>query len=456
MVKYPYMSETNRKIVTRMAPSPTGLFHVGSVRTALYNYLFARQHGGKFILRIEDTDKERSKKEFEDNIIEAFKWLNLSYDEFYRQSERTDIYKKYIEKMIVDGFAYISKEEPKEEGQRSEVIRFKNPNKKVAFDDIVLGKIEVDTTDLGDFVIARDMESPLYHLTVVIDDHEMEVTHVIRGQDHITNTPRQILIQEAIGAIRPSYAHIPLILSPDKSKLSKRHGALGTTEYREFGYLPQAIINFMALIGWNPGTEQEIFNLEELIKVFNLGKVQKGGGVFNIEKLKWINKEHIKILPYEENVQTIRSYLPESISSLSGFTEEKFLKIIPLILERISTYADVKDMAEGGELAYFFARQDYPKEKIVWKDSEPETIKNHLRWILEILINLSEEEFTQEKVKEVIMSYADIQPARGVVLHPMRFALSGLDRSPDPFTLAFIFGKEETLARLSIAIEKLG
>lgn len=450
------MSEANRKIVTRMAPSPTGLFHVGSVRTALYNYLFARQNGGKFILRIEDTDKERSKKEFEDNIIEAFKWLNLSYDEFYRQSERTDIYKKYIEKMIADGFAYISKEEPKEEGQRSEVIRFKNPNKKVAFDDIVLGTIEVDTTDLGDFVIARDMESPLYHLTVVIDDHEMGVTHVIRGQDHITNTPRQILIQEAIGAIRPSYAHIPLILSPDKSKLSKRHGALGTTEYREFGYLPQAIINFMALIGWNPGTEQEIFNLEELVKVFNLEKVQKGGGVFNIEKLKWINKEHIKLVSHEENIKTIREYLPESISSLAGFTEEKFLKIIPLILERISTYADVKDMADAGELAYFFVRQDYSQEKIIWKDSEPETIKNHLRWISEILTKLPEEDFTQEKIKELVMGYADTQPARGAVLHPMRFALSGLERSPDPFTLAFIFGKEETLARLSVAIEKLG
>ena len=253
----------SKKIVTRMAPSPTGKFHVGSVRTALFNYLFARQNGGKFILRIEDTDKERSKKEFETDIIEAFDWLTLEYDEFYRQSERTEIYKKHIQKLIDDGFAYISKEEATEEKQRSEVIRFKNPNKVVKFNDLILGDIEVDTTDLGDFVIAKDLENPLYHLTVVVDDGIMEVSHVIRGQDHISNTPRQILILEALGFQRPIYAHIPLILAPDKTKLSKRHGALATLEYRDIGYFKEAILNFMAMIGWNPGDDREIFSKQE-------------------------------------------------------------------------------------------------------------------------------------------------------------------------------------------------
>ena len=261
------------KVVTRFAPSPTGQFHLGGVRSALYNYLFAKQNKGTYILRSEDTDKERSKKEYEDNFLELFEWLGLKPDQFFRQSERTEIYKKYLEKMIADGFAYVSKEEVKEAGQRSEVIRFKNPNKKIIFSDIILGEISFDTTDLKDFVIARSLTEPLYHLTVVIDDSEMAITHVIRGQEHIANTPRQILIQEAIGASRPLYAHLPLILGKDRAKLSKRDPeVISALEYRDLGYLPEALINFMALIGWNPGGEQEVFTLVELIKKFDIRK----------------------------------------------------------------------------------------------------------------------------------------------------------------------------------------
>ena len=231
-----------------MPPSPTGLFHVGSVRTALYNYLYAKQNDGKFILRIEDTDKERSKVEFEDNIIESFKWLQMPYQEFYRQSERTEIYKKYLQKLIDQNLAYISKEparttETVQSGGevkklRGEVIRFKNPNKKIKFNDLILGEVEFNTTDLKDFVIAKDLDTPLYNFAVVVDDMEMGVTHVIRGQDHTSNTPRQILLIEALGGERPQYAHIPLILSPDKAKLSKRHGAVSALEYKEMGYVP--------------------------------------------------------------------------------------------------------------------------------------------------------------------------------------------------------------------------
>ena len=276
------------KVAVRMAPSPTGNFHVGGARTALFNFLFAKQNNGKFILRIEDTDKERSKKEFEDDIFESLEWLGLKYDEFYRQSERGEIYRNYVEKMLNNDSVYEAEDK---------VIRFRNPNKKIKFNDLVRGEIEFDTTELKDFVIAKSVDEPLYHLAVVIDDFESGITHVIRGEDHISNTPRQILIQEAIGAPRPLYAHLPLILAQDRSKLSKRkHGeSVSLDYYRNKGYSPEAIINYLALLGWNPGTEQEIFTLPELINVFDLERVHKGGAIFDEKKLAWVNRKHFNL-----------------------------------------------------------------------------------------------------------------------------------------------------------------
>ncbi|KKS48900.1 MAG: Glutamate-tRNA ligase [Candidatus Azambacteria bacterium GW2011_GWF2_42_22] len=278
----------NQKIITRFPPSPTGNFHVGSARTALFNFLFARKNNGKFILRIEDTDKTRSKKEFEDNIFESLEWLGLKYDEFYRQSDRGKIHRTYIEKMLDDGSIYEAEDK---------IIRFKNPNKKVKFNDLVRGEIEFDTTELKDFIIAKSVDEPLYHLAVVIDDFESNITHVIRGEDHISNTPRQILIQETISAPRPIYAHLPLILAPDRSKLSKRkHGeSVSLDYYRNKGYSPEAMINYLALLGWNPGTEQEIFTLPELINVFDFSRVHKGGAIFDEKKLAWMNRKHFNL-----------------------------------------------------------------------------------------------------------------------------------------------------------------
>ena len=278
----------NQKIITRFPPSPTGNFHVGSARTALFNFLFARKNNGKFILRIEDTDKTRSKKEFEDNIFESLEWLGLKYDEFYRQSDRGKIHRTYIEKMLDDGSIYEAEDK---------IIRFKNPNKKVKFNDLVRGEIEFDTTELKDFIIAKSVDEPLYHLAVVIDDFESNITHVIRGEDHISNTPRQILIQETISAPRPIYAHLPLILAPDRSKLSKRkHGeSVSLNYYRDKGYSPEAMINYLALLGWNPGTEQEIFTLPELINVFDFSRVHKGGAIFDEKKLAWVNRKHFNL-----------------------------------------------------------------------------------------------------------------------------------------------------------------
>lgn len=431
-----------------MAPSPTGKFHVGSARTALFSYLFAKHHGGKFILRIEDTDKERSKPEFEQNIIESFEWLGLKYDEFYRQSERTEIYREHIQKLLDNGSAYISKETPTEPGGREEVIRFKNPNKKVKFTDVILGDIEIDSTDLKDFVIAKDLDTPLYHLTVVVDDGVMGVSHVIRAQEHIANTPRQILILEALGWERPVYAHIPLVLAPDKSKLSKRHGATALLDFKDMGYLPEAVQNFLAFLGWNPGTEKELFSLTELIQEFSLEKVQKGGGVFNLEKLDWFNKEYMKKLPEADAVMEIRKHL--------DLPDELIKRALPSIMERISKW---KDLDNEDEFGFYKSLPDYAPESLIWKKlkDNPEAAKitkQNLSEAKSKIFSIPDDEYKVEKLNEQLMSLT-IHAGKGEVLWPLRYALSGKDKSPDPFTLAYIFGKDETLNRINLAISKL-
>ncbi len=450
------MKEGNENIVVRMAPSPTGNLHVGTARTTLYNYLFAKRYGGKFILRIEDTDTERSTKEFEQNILEGLTWLGLSWDEFYRQSERTDIYKEYVGKMIQNGSAYISKEEPKEVGQRDEVIRFKNPNKKVIFDDLVRGQVEFDTTELGDFVIARSVKEPLYHLAVVIDDFEMKVTHIIRGEDHISNTPRQILIQEAIGAPRPIYAHIPLILDADRKKLSKRkHGAaVWIDTYKTEGYLPEALLNFYAFIGWNPGTEQEIFTLDELCSVFDINQVQKGGGIFNREKLDWFNKEHIKLLP----LNVLQTHITEALKNSQrvrdmgwNIDESIIANVTKSILERVSTFGEITKLTDDGELDYLFETPTFDTSILLWKDEKDfTTAARHIEKVIELLQVIPDTDFNDLSVKEAIWEYATLV-GRGNVLWPTRVALSGKEKSPDPFTLAHMLGKNETLRRLESA-----
>ncbi|MBU0723040.1 glutamate--tRNA ligase [Patescibacteria group bacterium] len=445
----------NNTVVTRFAPSPTGSLHVGGARTALFNFLYARGQGGKFILRIEDTDKERSKKEFEQDILTGMKWLGLSYDEIYKQSERTEIYKLYIQKLIDKKHAYISKEEAKKESDKNEVIRFKNPNGVIVFADKIRGEVTFNTTELGDFVIAKDLETPLYHLAVVIDDFEMGITHIIRGEDHISNTPRQILIQEALGAPRPIYAHIPLILAPDRTKLSKRRGAIPMNEYGKMGYLPQSMINFLALIGWNPGNDKEIFSIDELIKIFSLEKIQKGGAIFNAEKLDWMNKQYLATISQDKLFTEIKKYLPQIILSLPQYTDERLKKIIPMFQEKINKFSDVKKMAEEKELHYFFEQPTYDKQKLLWKNNPNfQSTKIHIDKVIKLLSNVNENNFTQNTIKEAIWNYAETA-GKGVVLWPMRFALSGRDKSPNPFFLAEVFGKTETLKRLMIASDFL-
>ena len=441
------MREAKKQVITRFAPSPTGLFHIGSARTALFNYLYAKKNNGKFILRVEDTDKSRSEKQYEDDITSGLKWLGLEWDEFHRQSERTEVYKKHLKKLLDGGMAYLD----------GVAVRFKNPNKKVVFNDLIRGEISMQTDDVGDFVIAKDLDNPLYHFTVVTDDHDMGVTHIIRGEDHISNTPRHILLQEALGFNIPNYAHLPLILGADRTKLSKRHGAVSVNEYKKEGYLPEAIINFIAFIGWNPGDEREIFSKEELIKEFSLERIQKSAGVFNTERLDWYNSRYIRKTESKKLAENLLEYLPEDLpvrqASWKKSATENFsywLKITELEKNRIVKLADIK---EG--IGYFFNEPEYSKEMLLWK-KEPslEKTKKHLEEAVKLLSGLNESEFSFDKIKETIWNYAE-KEGRGNVLWPLRIALTGLEKSPDPFVVAEILGKEKTIKRLKYALGKI-
>ena len=445
---------SSNKVVTRIAPSPTGLLHLGTARTALYNYLFTRKHKGKFIVRIEDTDKERSKGEFEKDILDGLSWLGITHDELFRQSERTEIYTKYLKQLIDSGKAYLSKEEStKEPGTQVEVVRLKNHGETVTFEDEIREEITFDTTELGDMVIARSITEPLYHFAAVVDDHEMDVTHVIRGEDHISNTPRQILIQRALGFPEPIYAHIPLILASDRSKMSKRKQATSITEYRKNGYIKGAIVNYLAFLGWNPGTEKEVYTVEELVKDFSLKQVQKGGAVFDVNKLNWFNREHLRALPSEDILQLFETALPQEVKQLPQYSQDRLDRVKGEIVERIDTLKDLQNMASGGEFNYFFSS---PKTevKLSWKDDPKEATKKYLATAIDKLDVLSQHEFTRETVKDALWDYAE-EVGKGSLLWPIRVALSGKEKSPDPFILASIFGKEETIKRIKDAKERL-
>lgn len=431
-----------------MAPSPTGRFHVGGIRTAFYSYAFARKQGGSFILRIEDTDKERNEKEFEEEIYEVFSWMGMEYDAVYRQSEHLPRHQEVLKQLIEKGSAYEAEEAKDGTGK---VIRFKNPNKEIIFQDEILGEIKIDTTDLGDFVIARNMESPLYHLAVVVDDYDEGVTHVIRAQEHLANTPRQLLLIEALGFTIPTYAHVPFILGPDgKKKLSKRDANVAALDYKKMGYLPEALLNFLVFIGWNPGTDQEIFTKEELINVFSLEQVQKGPAGYNLQKLDWINKEWLQKMSPEE----FSAYIKDTAQVLWSQSESMFKKITPLIRERIHKLADLADMIDAGEFDYFFKTPEYSVENIIWKTSTAGETKKHLEHIQQLILGIDTKQYNKDFVKEQLWPYAEEQ-GKGDVLWPLRYTLSGREKSPDPFTLLEILGKDTVLERIDVAIRGL-
>lgn len=473
-------------VITRFAPSPTGLFHAGSYRTALFSWIYARQNGGKFILRIEDTDRERSKKEYEDNIIESLKWLGLDYDEMFRQSDRTDVYKKYIQQLIDSGKAYVSDEKDVEEGSlgtspdisqsepyrrvsagsRSEhvgggatknnsasnktVIRFKNPNKKVTFNDLIRGEITFDTTELGDFVIAKSLDEPIFHLVNVVDDYDMGITHVIRGEDHISNTPRQILIYEGLGLTPPIFAHIPLLLAKDKSKLSKRHGAIAMTEYRDRGYLHEAIVNYLALLGWHPADDREMLTLPEITKEFSFDRVQKGGAVFDEEKLKWFNRQYISKLNDEQFLTGVTSFIPKDLE------KGRLHRAVTVMRDKVATFGEVKNLFEGsGDLAFLIKENDYDPSLLLWKKNpDKDKAAIHLTYASQALSKIPDADFNIDKIKNTLWDYVE-QNGKGDVLWPLRVSLTGQEKSPDPFVSAYILGKQEAVTRINKACELL-
>ncbi len=446
----------NNPIVTRIPPSPTGHLHIGTARTALFNYLFAKHHGGTMVFRSEDTDKARSTREFETEIIEGLKWLGLSWDNenIVRQSERAPLYRTYLEKMIESGTAYLSEEESKNvPGQMVTLVRLKNPNKVITFNDLVRGDITFDTTELGDIIIARNIDDALYHFTVVVDDFEMGVTHVLRGDDHISNTPRQILIQEAIGAPRPIYAHLPLILATDRSKMSKRHGAVSLKEYQKAGYTKEAILNYLALLGWNPGTDQELFTLDELVATFDFHHIHKAGAVFDIKKFAWFNREYLNKLTEDEFVAYITEEFPEQLEAAAQYSTERLTKVIPIIRERISTRSEFHELTAAGEYDYFFSTPTYETELLKWKNDT--SVQDALPRLKKALETLKTADFgSTEAIKTSLWPLAE-ELGKGEVLWPLRVALSGSAKSPDPFVLAFVLGSTETLARIETACGKI-
>lgn len=440
------------KIVTRFAPSPTGLLHAGNYRTAVFAYLFARKHGGTFILRIEDTDRERSKPEYEANILDALQWLSIDHDIFVRQSECVAKHEEAIIKLLDGGFAYESTEAHPETGIERTLIRFKNPGGTVTFNDAIRGDITTDVTDLGDFVVAKSRTEPLFHIANVVDDGESGVTHIIRGEDHISNTPRQILLVRALGYPEATYAHLPLVLASDRAKLSKRRGALPLTTYRDMGYLPNALLNYLSLLGFHPEGEEEIFTPEELAELFDLSRIQKGGAIFDPVKLLWVNNEHMRRMPEDVFEKEIRSRL-EPLTSLSEWSEERFIRALPTIGERIKVFGDIDTHIEEGELSYLFEPPTVSSAHISWKDTSKEVTQTHLAEMLTRLQTLAP--FPSEsEAEEALIPYAN-EVGRGAVLWPLRYSLSGKERSPGPFTLIHILGRDTAYSRIKNAYDIL-
>lgn len=464
-----------KKVKLRFAPSPTGPLNIGGVRTALFNWLFARHEGGLFVLRIEDTDTQRSEARYEEDIKKSLEWLGLSWDELYRQSDRLERYRFYLEQLLEKKYAYycfctekeledeyqaqlsqgmapkyskkclsLSDEEVKKRLEKeSGVIRFRVPEKEISFHDLVRGKVTFDTRLIGDIIIAKGLDEPLYNFANVVDDFEMNITHVVRGEEHISNTPRQIALQEALGFSPLVYAHLPLILGSNKKKLSKRDLAKSIYDYKIEGYLPEAMINFLVLLGWHPKKDREILSIQEMIEEFSFERVQKAGGIFNPEKLDWLNAHYIRSKSNDELVDALDVFIPEQWKK----DKERIRKVIEVERERIKRLGEFVSLA-----GFFFELQDYEKTLLVWKKSNEKEMLENLKLIQNALI--PHEDFSHTSLENLIYPIAELR-GRGDVLWPLRAALSGKSASPGPFELLEILGKKESLERISVAIAKL-
>lgn len=472
-------------VKVRFAPSPTGNLHLGGARTALFNFVFAKKNKGVFILRIEDTDQKRSQKEFVDNILESLSWLGLNWDEGpVYQSERVSLYQKVIEELLQKNKAYrcfCSKEELEQKrlaqitqgiaprydrscanlsqeevnqkiSQRLPyVIRLRVPDQILVFKDYLRGEIKFDLSLIGDFVIAKSETEPLFHLSTPVDDYYQGITHIIRGADHISNTPKQIMIYKAMGWKLPIYAHIPLLLGETGGKLSKRQGAKSILDYRQEGYLPEAIINFLILLGWHPKGDQEIISLPEIIEQFELEKVEKRACVLNIKKLVFLNrfylrkKESAKILDLinkDSYFQDISDFIKQS-----PYSQENIIKIIELGKERANTLREIFQSVN-----FFFNDFDYDKELLRWDNYSLDEIKASLEKTFKTLSLINEDQFKSSYLKQILDSLSE---DKGYIYWPLRVALTGLQASPPPIEIMEILSKKTTLKFIERAINKL-
>lgn len=482
------MSDQSRPRV-RFAPSPTGYLHVGGLRTALYNYLFARKTGGTFILRIEDTDRTRYVEGAVENLIQTLAWSGLDFDEGpsrggdrgpYVQSERLDIYRKHVDDLLGNGHAYhcfcaperleeMRKQQekmriapkydrqclrlPKEEVARRladgtpRVVRMKIPESEtIVIDDIIRGRVEFQSDRVDDQVLMKSDGYPTYHLANVVDDRLMGVTHVIRGEEWLSSTPKHSLLYGYFGWEVPKFAHLPLLLNPDRSKLSKRQGDVAVEDYRAAGYLPEALVNFVALLGWNPGDDREVFSLAELVSEFSLERVGKSGAIFNVDKLKWINQQHLRRLDAPAIIAKVKPVLEKA--GLDWRDDAYLARVVGAMRERLSSFDDFNSFA-----AYFFAdpeRYDEAARKKNWTDETP----GHLGALIASLE--AAPEFTEGPLEDAlkgVAAAAGVGP--GKIIHAARLAVSGIPIGPGLYELMAILGRETVLRRLRKALDVL-
>ena len=463
-------------IKVRFAPSPTGFLHIGGVRTALFNWLFARHHGGKFVLRIEDTDHERSTEESITEILESMRWLGLDWDEGpYRQTERQEIYTQKVDQLLNEGKAYrcycsteeldLKRNEAQKKGLKPKydgtcrgrtdqpkgtpfVVRFKAPREGlVVVDDLLRGKVVFDIAELDDLIIQRTDGSPTYNFVVVVDDADMGITHVIRGDDHLSNTPRQCLLYDALNFPRPQFSHISMILGQDKARLSKRHGATSALVYRDMGYLPAAMINYLARLGWSHG-DQEIFSREEMIEHFSFDSVHTSAAVFDPDKLSWLNEHYIKNTPPEELAVHLEPFLISSglLQEGHGLSFSEIAKVVPSLNQRAKT------LVEMAEKSGFFFKKDVEfdekaKTKFLTAEAKPLLEKT--------IAGLSDlENFSAEEIETLFKKIVEEAGTKlGKLAQPVRVGLTGTTVSPGIYDVILLLGKEETLKRLQNALE---
>ncbi|GIU92022.1 MAG: glutamate--tRNA ligase [Acidimicrobiia bacterium] len=467
----------------RIAPSPTGLLHVGNARTALFNWLFARNRGGTFIVRIDDTDRERSTPEYERDILDSLRWLGLDWDEgvevggphgTYRQSDRFDRYRELAHRLVAEGHAYHDPRTPDEleelrararaEGRhpgtyirrpsqqaRTGPIRLSIPqDRPIRFDDLVRGEVVFDPASVDDFVILRSDGTPTYHLASTVDDIDFAITHVARGEDLLPSTPKHIVLAEALGARPPAYAHLPLLLGPDGKLLSKRHGATAVSAYREQGYLPEAMFNYLALLGWSPGGDVTIFSREEAIGAFDLGKVSKHPAVFDPAKLEWMNGEYLRAMSTDEFLRRAFPYVETAVGrALTGDEKRAIATIGLLVQERVKTLAEVAD-----QVGFLLGEPDYDPgswQKVMTGDHVPTVLDEALRRLERL------EPFDHRHVEETLRAMLDqlgLGARKG--LQPIRVAVTGSSISPPLFESIAALGRDRTLERIRRARRRLG